>query len=384
MNVTTMSSLDTRVPVSLLTGFLGAGKTTLLNQLVLDQDAGRIAVIMNEFGAAGLDHDLLEASVEEIILMQSGCLCCTFRGDISNTLRSLLERRERREVFFDRVVIETTGIADPGPILHTLVVDNLIAPHYRIDGVITVADSATGLETLNTHFEAANQIAVADLIVVTKADLVERDRSAAFEESVKNLNNTAPLVYAEHGRVPQGSLFNLSAMHEDAASDDVSRWLGDVDSKHERHGKEESPNPESPVGSSPASAHSIVSKSLEISAPIPPSTFQLWLDFFVALKGPDILRMKGIIHIKGMERPFVIHGVQHIFDAPVPLSAWSGNDETSRIVVIARNMSEGHLNDNLAMLIQSKPDDTAKIASERAAESTEVSLQGVSSHEISV
>ena len=137
---TPMDTTDTRIPVTLLTGFLGAGKTTLLNHLINDPEAGRIAVIMNEFGAAGLDHDLIEASTEETILMQSGCLCCTFRGDISKTLGSLMARKNRGELDFERIVIETTGIADPAPILHTLVMDDLSAPYFRMDGVVTLAD----------------------------------------------------------------------------------------------------------------------------------------------------------------------------------------------------------------------------------------------------
>ena len=167
-----MGTIDERIPVTLLTGFLGAGKTTLLNHLINDPEAGRIAVIMNEFGAAGLDHDLIEASTEETILMQSGCLCCTFRGDIAKTLGKLMARKQSGELSFDRIVIETTGIAEPAPIVHTLVVDQLMPHYYRMDGIVTVADAATGAGTLKSQVEAVNQIALADLIVVTKTDLV--------------------------------------------------------------------------------------------------------------------------------------------------------------------------------------------------------------------
>ena len=192
---------DTRIPVTLLTGFLGAGKTTLLNHLTRDPEAGRIAVVMNELGDVGLDHDLIEETTEETILLDSGCLCCSIRGDLTPTLATLMSRRKQGELAFDRVVIETTGIADPGPVLHTLVVSDLIAPDYRMDGVVTLADAATGPATLDRQFEAVHQIAVADVIVLTKTDLVSDPELRVFEERIVGINAGAALVRANHGQV---------------------------------------------------------------------------------------------------------------------------------------------------------------------------------------
>ena len=342
-----MGTIDERIPVTLLTGFLGAGKTTLLNHLINDPEAGRIAVIMNEFGAAGLAHDLIEASTEETILMQSGCLCCTFRGDIAKTLGKLMARKQSGELSFDRIVIETTGIAEPAPIVHTLVVDQLMPHYYRMDGIVTVADAATGAGTLKSQVEAVNQIALADLIVVTKTDLVSDADLASYEAQVSRINNSAQRIYADHGKVPTGALFGLSALREDVATDDIEAWLGKAEKPqaHDHHG-----NDHHHGHGDHHQEHQIRSASIELSEPIPASVFDFWLDMLIAIKGPDLLRIKGIVHVEGMDWPFVFHGVQHIFDAPIPLKSWSGHDATSRVVVIARNMSQGDLDASLNML----------------------------------
>jgi len=343
-----MDTEDKRIPVTLLTGFLGAGKTTLLNHLINDPEAGRIAVIMNELGAAGLDHDLIEASTEETILMQSGCLCCTFRGDIAKTLGKLMARKMRGELSFDRIVIETTGIAEPAPIVHTLVVDQLVPHYYRMDGIVTVSDAATGGHTLKSQTEAVNQIALADLIVFTKTDLVSDTDLASYEAHVSTINNSAHRLYADHGKVPTGALFGLSALREDVASENIAAWLGKAEKPQTHHHGGHSHH----HGHDHDSHHSdqIRSASIELSDPIPASVFDFWLDILIAIKGPDLLRIKGIIHVEGMDWPFVFHGVQHIFDTPVLLESWSGQDTKSRVVVIARNMSEDDLNASLNML----------------------------------
>ncbi|MEQ3710972.1 MAG: GTP-binding protein [Tateyamaria sp.] len=343
-----MDTQDTRIPVTLLTGFLGAGKTTLLNHLINDPEAGRIAVIMNEFGAAGLDHDLIEASTEETILMQSGCLCCTFRGDIAKTLGKLMARKQNGELSFDRIVIETTGIAEPAPIVHTLVVDQLMPHYYRMDGIVTVADAATGACTLETQTEAVNQLALADLIVVTKTDLVSKADLASYEAQVSTINNSTQRIYADHGKVPTGALFGLSALREDVANEDIEAWLGKAEKpQSHHHGSHDHHH-----GHDHDSHHGkqIRSASIELSDPIPASVFDFWLDMLIAIKGPDLLRIKGIVHVEGMDWPFVFHGVQHIFDTPVPLKSWNGQDTTSRVVVIARNMSQDDLNASLNVL----------------------------------
>ncbi|MDA7949561.1 MAG: GTP-binding protein [Hyphomicrobiaceae bacterium] len=326
---------DDRVPVTLLTGFLGVGKTTLLNHVIRNPDAGRIAVVMNEFRDVGLDHDLIEEVTGDIVLMHAGCLCCSIRADLAKTMALLLSRRKRGELIFDRVIIETTGIADPGPIMNTMVTDTMIADNYRLDGVVGLADAATGPQTLDKQFEAVNQIAMADLIVVTKTDLVTLSECEEFETRLGGINSSAHRVKADHGRIPIDTLFGLSAMRPNATSDDITDWLGvNTHHAHDDHRH-----------------HRIESASIEVAEPIQLSVFEFWLESLLALKGPDILRMKGIVHIEGNEQPHVFHGVQHIFDLPVPLTSWSGKDTTSRAVLTARNMEKSELEASLEVLL---------------------------------
>jgi G3E family GTPase len=344
-----------QTPVTLLTGFLGAGKTTALNHLLRDPDAGRIAVIMNEFGEAGLDHDLIEEATEETVLMQSGCLCCSIRGDLAKTMISLLARRYRKELHFDRIVIETTGLADPGPILQTLLVERELAQHFRMDGVVTIADAAVGPQTLDAQFEAVSQIAMADLVVISKADLVTPTALAAFRRRISGINAHARQVIAERGRVAPGLLFGLSAMRPGVGREATFDWVSSAPLPLDPLANLSGLVPVAAVSVLPGQHNSphdarIGSASVTIDEPISASLFDYWLDRLIGLKGPDILRMRGIVHVEGLPTPFVFHGVQHIFDPPVPLKSWPSDDRRSRIVVIARDISASALQASLDVL----------------------------------
>lgn len=259
------------------------------------------------------------------------------------------------------MVIETIGIADPGPVLHTLVMSDLVAPDYRMDGVVTLADAASGPATPDRQFEAVHQIAVADVIVLTKADLVSAPDLHAFETRLDGINGTAPRIRADHGRALLGELFGLSAPRRDVTQENVTTWMGGINvaqaHAHRRnHHEGRSHDAHHPCGHD-HSRHDhhhhdtrMASASIEVARPIPASVFDFWLDMLIALKSPDLLRMKGIIHVEGIDWPLVFHGVQHIFDPPLPLKSWQGGDTTSRMVVIARDITKDELVSSLNVL----------------------------------
>ncbi len=339
------------VPVTVLTGFLGSGKTTVLNAVLADATAGRVAVIVNEFGEAGLDHDLIEEGGEEIVLMRSGCLCCSVRGDLSDTVANLFDRRAEGKIAFDRIVIETTGLADPGPILQTLRVDSFLARHTHVDGVVTVVDAAHGEATLDAQFEAVSQAAIADLLILSKTDRVPPIKAQRIEDRLRALNPTARCLRSVRGEGLAAELWGLSAMTPTAAPEHVIGWTLGV-----QHPADPLANlsglagPKAPTV--PAAVHDarIGSASIILDAPIPDAAFDLWLDALIALRGRDILRVKGIVFLGGIEAPYVFHGVQHIFDPPVQLKDWPKGDRRSRIVVIARDLTRPQLQRSLDML----------------------------------
>ncbi len=342
------------IPVTLLTGFLGAGKTTLLNRLLHDPSAGRVAVVVNEFGDAGLDHDLIEEAAEDIVLMPGGCVCCSIRGDLSKTLLSLLARRMRDELAFDRVVIETTGLADPGPIHHSLLVDRVLAANFVLDGTVTVVDAVLGAATLDRQVEAQAQVAMADRIVFSKRDLAKPEALSELHARLERLNPGAPRLIADHGVLPAGILWGLGALRKPMAASHALTWLAQpaADPLAGLSGVM-APQPK-PKDLGAASHHAtddrIATASITLADPIPADVFDFWLDTLIALRGTKILRLKGIVHIEEVPQPFVFHGVQHIFEPPVPLTSWPEGDTTSRVVIIARDVPQSDLDESLSLL----------------------------------
>lgn len=357
------------IPVTLLTGFLGSGKTTLLNALLRHPGMDRVAVVVNEFGEIGLDHDLIESATETMVLMASGCLCCTVRGDLARTLDDLRQRREAGEIAFDRVVIETTGLADPGPVVQTLVMDPDLQHDFALDGVLTTVDCATGSATLDAQFESVQQAAMADRLILTKTDLATPAARAALEERLERLNPGAPRLVADNGRIDPAQLFGI-APQEGTGQAEALGWVGTAleapralpplsglaQARPFFGGQSHGLFAPRPAAPQPGPGHDarITSQSARIDHPLDPLVFDLWLETLMTGAGPNLLRLKGVIHVQGMDKPFALHGVQHIIHPPVPLPNWPRGDRASRVVVIGRDLPPGFLDQTLALL-QSPP-----------------------------
>jgi G3E family GTPase len=335
-----MMSQPATIPVTVLTGFLGSGKTTVLNRLLMYPRLSDTAVIINEFGEIGLDHLLVTRSTENLILLNNGCLCCTVRGDLVQTLADLDARVLNGEVPpFRRVVIETTGLADPAPILHTIMVDPSVAPRWRLEGVITTVDAVNGARTLAAHDEALKQAAVADRILLTKSDIASSDDLAAVRRRLDGLIPATPIVDVIDGVVDPAAILDVGLYDASGKIADVSRWLLEEPRhahRHHHHGHGKSGHHAHDVNrhDDRIRAHCIV-----IDTPVSWKSFAYWLELLAAMRGEQMLRVKGIIAIEDHpEQPFVIHGVQHVFHPPIKLDRWPSNDRRTRLVFITRDM----------------------------------------------
>lgn len=314
------------LPFNVITGFLGAGKTTLLNRLLKHPGMDGVLVIINEFGEVGIDHALVEASTDEVIELASGCLCCALRGDLVETLVRLLQEHEGGGAErFSRIVVETSGLADPAPVLHSVMAHEWLARRLRIDGVIAVADAMCGKRTLDEHPEAVKQVAVAERIVITKADMEGGGRKAVELAAVlRAINPTAAILPAnDEGMTPE-TLFDAGPEGAGAR-----RWLGDAAGQIHHHGHEHAHGHEH--------GHGIESLVLTSKSPITPRGVDIFIDLLRANFGASLLRVKGLVMTSGdVDRPLVIHGVQHVFHPPERLPEWPGGLPETTIVVIAR------------------------------------------------
>ena len=322
-----------KIPVTLVTGFLGSGKTTLISKLLLHPDMRRVAVVINEIGEIGIDHDLVTLSSENITLLANGCICCSVRTDLQETLRDLFAQRRVGEVFdFDRVIVETTGLADPAPVVQTLTSDTLLAAHYRLDGLITLVDGLHGVGQIDQQTEAVKQIAIADKILVTKTDLTSADHLETLCGRIRQLNSQSPIEFIRQGEVDPKRLIDLGlsssraslktlqflgeALTDDAVSaDGAGRYLGQRSAAHNA---------------------AVKTLSLRFTEPFEWLSFSSALELLTTLRGPDLLRIKGIVNVDGY--PVVVQGVQHIIETPVKMDRWPSDDKDSRLVFIVRNM----------------------------------------------
>ncbi len=321
-------------PITVLTGFLGAGKTTLLNHLLRQPALARTAVLVNEFGEIGLDHLLVEKLDDNTVLLNAGCLCCTVRGDLARVLREMLPRARRDEI--SRIVIETTGLADPVPILATLMTDPVAASAFRLDGTVTVVDAVHGEAHLRDHDEAVRQVAVADRLIITKADLAD---TASLQASLKMLNPGAPVAEVAHGVIEPTFILNAGLFNPASKIPDVAGWLNAAAFEDTHHHHHLDPNRHDAR---------ISAFCVTLDQPLDWPALALWLELLVASRGEQILRIKGILNLQGQDRPVAIHAVRHLMHPPAKLTAWPpGDPRTSRLVFITNDLPRAVIENGL-------------------------------------
>jgi len=347
-----------RLPVSVLTGFLGSGKTTLLKALLRRTGGNRIAVVINEFGEVGIDDLLVREVTENMVVMDGGCVCCTVRGDLVDTLRDLFVRRTKGEIpEFERVVVETTGLADPAPIIHTLMTEPILAARFRLDGVVSTVDAVHGAGQFDAHPESVKQAAVADRVIITKTDVAAPGALAELEERLAVINPAAPRVVAPFGEVDPALLFDAGLYNPATKGPDVRRWLNEeayAERDHHEHHHEHHHHDGHACGPDCDHDHDhdhhndrnrhddhIRSFCLSEDRPLPWEPFNDFMEELITARGADVLRVKGLMNVRESPgKPIVVHGVQHMFHPPIQLPRWPDEDHRTRLVFILRDVDK--------------------------------------------
>lgn len=329
----------TLIPVTILTGFLGSGKTTLLGKLLTCSELADSAVIINEIGEVAIDHHLVRNTRDDIVVLANGCACCTVRGDLIGALRDMLFQRGRNGIArFPRVFIETTGLADPAPVMHALVHDPFIMQHFRLDGIVTTVDAVLGDGQLDKRRESVKQAAIADRIVVTKRDLASETACAALVARLRRINPAAPLLFAEHGEVSPRDILNTGLAGAMQSPRHATTWIA-ADSYRPLFGIKGT------ASAQPQATHDDKVRSFALRAVRALEPYRLLgaLEILCALYGESILRVKGILNLEGHDRPQVLHIVQHVVYPLLKLESWPTEDRSSALIFIVHDLDPGHI-----------------------------------------
>ncbi len=335
------------IPVSVITGFLGAGKSTLLNRLLKDPQLKDTAIIINEFGDVGIDHMLVEVSGDQMVELSNGCLCCTVRGELVETLADFVDRMQTGKLAaLSRVVIETTGLADPAPVLQSIIGNPVIAQNFHVDGVVTVVDAVNGIRTLENLEEAVKQVAVADRLVISKRPMADAAGLAALEVRLREINPFAPFIDADADEAAQAALIMPGPFDAGNKSPDVARWLGEEeadDHTHDHHHGEHGHHHHHDV-----TRHDdrIRSFSIVHDEPLDQTAIAMFVDLLRSAHGEKLLRMKAVVKLADdPTRPLILHAVQTVMHPPKRLDAWPGDDHRTRMVLITQDLPEAFVRD---------------------------------------